>query len=144
MTDVTKQKTTKAAQVAVSQKAAALKAENAEKRAAQPVWLRGVRRLPPPMVNEAGRLSIPERLRASDQSQAPPYLLSKSEILATTNVSFPTIWAWMRAGTFPRSRVVGGKSMWLSNEVAEWMATLPVRRLKGDDGNVQSQRGDVR
>ena len=26
---------------------------------------------------------------------------------------FPTIWAWMRPGTFPRARVVGGKSMWV-------------------------------
>jgi predicted DNA-binding transcriptional regulator AlpA len=38
----------------------------------------------------------------------------------------------MRAGTFPRSRVVGGKSMWLLREIEEWMASLPVRRLKGD------------
>jgi predicted DNA-binding transcriptional regulator AlpA len=38
----------------------------------------------------------------------------------------------MRAGTFPRSRVVGGKSMWLLSEIEEWMAALPVRRLKGD------------
>ena len=59
-------------------------------------------------------------------------LLSKREILAITNVTFPTIWAWMRAGTFPRSRVCGGKSMWLSSEVEQWLATLPVRKLKGD------------
>jgi predicted DNA-binding transcriptional regulator AlpA len=59
-------------------------------------------------------------------------LLSKREILAITNVTFPTIWAWMRAGTFPRSRVVGGKSMWLSTDIEAWLATLPVRKLKGD------------
>ena len=59
-------------------------------------------------------------------------LLSKREILAITNVTFPTIWAWMRAGTFPRSRVCGGKSMWLSSEVEQWLATLPVCKLKGD------------
>jgi predicted DNA-binding transcriptional regulator AlpA len=39
----------------------------------------------------------------------------------------------MRDGDFPRSRVVGGKSMWLSTEVDVWMAELPVRPLKGDD-----------
>ena len=38
----------------------------------------------------------------------------------------------MRAGTFPRSRVVGGKSMWLSTEVDAWMSALPLRPLKGD------------
>jgi AcrR family transcriptional regulator len=60
-------------------------------------------------------------------------LLSKSEVLAITSVTFPMIWSWMRAGTFPRSRVVGGKSMWRSDEIDAWLAALPVRALKGDD-----------
>jgi predicted DNA-binding transcriptional regulator AlpA len=65
--------------------------------------------------------------------RAPPiHLLDKNDILKITNVTFPTIWAWMRAGTFPRSRVVGGKSMWLSSEVDAWLASLPLRALKGD------------
>jgi predicted DNA-binding transcriptional regulator AlpA len=59
-------------------------------------------------------------------------LLDKPEIIAIAGVTFPTIWAWMRAGKFPRARVVGGKSMWRSDEVAAWMAALPVRPLKGD------------
>jgi Prophage CP4-57 regulatory protein (AlpA) len=42
------------------------------------------------------------------------------------------MWAWMRAGTFPRSRVAGGKSVWRSDEVDAWLAALPVRKLKGD------------
>jgi predicted DNA-binding transcriptional regulator AlpA len=61
------------------------------------------------------------------------HLLDKAEVCAITNVTFPTIWSWMRAGTFPRSRVVGGKSMWRSDEVEQWLASLPVRALKGDD-----------
>jgi predicted DNA-binding transcriptional regulator AlpA len=40
----------------------------------------------------------------------------------------------MRAGRFPRSRVVGGKSMWRSDEVQAWLDALPVRPLKGDSG----------
>ena len=68
---------------------------------------------------------------------APParlgdYLVSKRDVLAITNVTFPTIWAWMRAGKFPRARVVGGKSMWLNTDIEAWLATLPVRKLKGD------------
>jgi predicted DNA-binding transcriptional regulator AlpA len=59
-------------------------------------------------------------------------LLDKHEVMAISNCSYPTLWAWMRAGTFPRSRIVGGKSMWLSTEIAAWLAQLPVRRLKGD------------
>jgi predicted DNA-binding transcriptional regulator AlpA len=59
-------------------------------------------------------------------------LLSKSEVLAIARVSYPTLWTWMRNGTFPRSRVVGGRSMWLSDEIDAWLAELPIRPLKGD------------
>ena len=71
--------------------------------------------------------------RWSQSIAGPPRLLDKAEILTITGVSFPTVWAWMRAGTFPRSRVVGGKSMWLSTEIDAWLAQLPVRPLKGDE-----------
>jgi predicted DNA-binding transcriptional regulator AlpA len=72
-------------------------------------------------------------------ARAPPpvRLISKRAILAITGLTFPTIWKMMRAGTFPRSRIVGGKSMWLSNEIDAWLANLPVRALKGDDANVE-------
>ena len=60
-------------------------------------------------------------------------LLDKPEVMAIAGVSFPTIWTWMRDGKFPRSRIVGGKSMWLSTEIEAWIAALPVRRLKGDE-----------
>jgi predicted DNA-binding transcriptional regulator AlpA len=63
-------------------------------------------------------------------------LLNKSEVLRITGVSFPTVWSWMRAGKFPRARVSGGgsksKSVWRSDEVEQWLADLPMRRLKGD------------
>jgi|SRR5262249_9748750 len=59
-------------------------------------------------------------------------LLGKHEVIAIAGVTYPTIWLWMRDGTFPRSRIVGGKSMWLSGEIADWLAALPVRPLKGD------------
>jgi predicted DNA-binding transcriptional regulator AlpA len=66
-------------------------------------------------------------------NQNPPVnLLTKPDVLAITKVTFPTIWVWMRAGKFPRSRIVGGKSMWLSSEVDAWLAGLQVRPLKGD------------
>ena len=65
-------------------------------------------------------------------------LLDKHEVTAIANCSYPTVWAWMRAGTFPRSRIVGGKSMWLSTDIDEWIAQLPVRRLKGDPVAVET------
>ena len=43
----------------------------------------------------------------------------------------------MRRQTFPRSRIVGGKSKWLAADVADWLNGLPPRVLKGDN---QKQR----
>jgi predicted DNA-binding transcriptional regulator AlpA len=66
---------------------------------------------------------------------APPLaerLLTKYEVMTATGTSYPTIWAWMRDGKFPRSRIVGGRSMWMASEVNAWLAGLPVRPLKGD------------
>ncbi len=59
-------------------------------------------------------------------------LLDKPTVLAVANASFPTIWQWMRDGKFPRARIVGGRSMWLSSEIDQWLAGLAVRPLKGD------------
>jgi predicted DNA-binding transcriptional regulator AlpA len=99
----------------------------------QPAWLR-LKAAPRVATRELDDVQpAPERMRAADRSQGPPYLLDKAQVCAIANVSFPTVWAWMRAGQFPRSRVVGGKSMWVSTEIEAWMAALPVRPLKGDD-----------
>jgi len=108
---------------ALSKKATKLKA-----RKPQPVWLRK------PMPS----LESPAPVEGSFASQAPPCLLDRQQVCAIANVTFPTIWSWMRAGTFPRSRSVGAKSMWFSSEVEAWMRALPVRRLKGDDAEAAS------
>ncbi|MGE0038018.1 MAG: helix-turn-helix transcriptional regulator [Xanthobacteraceae bacterium] len=84
-----------------------------------PTWLRGISRQLPPLSDE-----LPPT--------PPPRLLDKRSVLAITGTSYPTLWSWMRAGTFPRSREVGGRSMWLSSEIDAWIAALPVRKLKGD------------
>jgi predicted DNA-binding transcriptional regulator AlpA len=59
-------------------------------------------------------------------------LMSKSEVLSVTGVTYPTIWSWMRDQKFPRSRVVGGRVRWRSDEIEKWLVQLPVRALKGD------------
>jgi predicted DNA-binding transcriptional regulator AlpA len=118
----------KSAQVEPAQKAAALRAAKAKQ--PQHAWLRRDVLSPP---QETAPPTAPERLRASDRSQVPPRLLDKAEVLAITGVSFPTLWLWMRANKFPRSRVAGGKSKWLSTEIDEWLHALPLRRLKGDE-----------
>jgi predicted DNA-binding transcriptional regulator AlpA len=73
-----------------------------------------------------------KKAAALKAANEPARLLRKTEVCALANATYPSIWAWMRAGTFPRARIVGGRSMWRSDEVAAWMAALPVRRLKGD------------
>jgi predicted DNA-binding transcriptional regulator AlpA len=71
----------------------------------------------------------------------PLRLLTKPEVLLIAGgISYVTLWSWMRAGTFPRSRVVGGKSMWRSDEVQAWLDALPVRPLKGDSGPDESNK----
>ena len=54
----------------------------------------------------------------------------KGQVLAITNVTFPTVWNWMRAGKFPRARVAGGRSMWLSTEIEAWLARFRSADLK--------------
>lgn len=60
-------------------------------------------------------------------------LLSKLEVVDRVGASYPSIWQWMRAGTFPRSRSLGGKTVWIAAEVEAWICSLPASRLKGDD-----------
>lgn len=139
--------TSKAAQVACAQKVAALKAANAEKAAVPPEFIAASFEHQAKAGLEDQHLStrtkhnhVPaargppaalERLNRAKKA-APTRLLCKVEVLAIAGVSFPTIWAWMRDGKFPRARIVGGKSMWLSTEIETWLSALPIRPLKGD------------
>jgi predicted DNA-binding transcriptional regulator AlpA len=127
-----------AAQVAVAKRAAKLKAE-AGRSALSPKFA------------AANTASIIEAGLAADVAQhqhdkkhehgarAPPIrLLDKHEVCAIAGATFPTIWAWMRDGTFPRARIAGGKSKWLSTEIDAWLASLPPRRLKGDPSSPEA------
>jgi hypothetical protein len=37
-----------------------------------------------------------------------------------------------RSGEFPRSRMVGDRTVWVEREIDAWIAALPNRQLKGD------------
>ena len=108
----------------------------ADEKRPQPLWLQQ-RMSPVREMPESGPPPVPERLSVAHQSQGPPRLLCKHEVCAIAGATFPSVWAWMRAGTFPRSRVVGGKSMWLSSEIEAWITSLPLRPLKGDSRGPQ-------
>jgi prophage regulatory protein len=64
-------------------------------------------------------------------------LIFRREVLRRVGLSYPTIWKMMREGRFPRSRVCGGKSAWLEEEIDTWIEGLPLRRLKGDAAKPQ-------
>jgi predicted DNA-binding transcriptional regulator AlpA len=119
-----------AAQVAFA-KAAAIKAAKPKTNAIAPDLIEGNEQ-----DADANRPAREHDERSVHAARAPPAstvrLLSKREVLAIANVSYPTVWSWMRQGMFPRSRVVGGRSMWVSTEIDVWLAALPVRELKGD------------
>ena len=41
-------------------------------------------------------------------------LIFRSELIDIVGVSYVTVWSWMRAGTFPRGRDIGGAPPGLS------------------------------
>ena len=64
--------------------------------------------------------------------------LSKQQVLKKIPITAPTLWAWVRAGKFPRPRAISpNKTVWLLTEVDAWMQARPHREYKpittGDD-----------
>ena len=118
----------------IAKKAAGVKAKNAKHGLSPGLIAANQRALARAALAADGPVDQSKKPDHSHGPRGPPalHLLDKAEVCRIANVTFPTIWAWMRAGKFPRSRVVGGKSMWRSDEVAAWMSALPVRRFKGD------------
>ena len=57
--------------------------------------------------------------------------LSKAQVLKKIPVTAPTLWAWVRAGKFPRPRAISpNKTLWLASEVDHWMQSRPHREYK--------------
>ena len=57
--------------------------------------------------------------------------LSKSQVLKKVPVTAPTLWAWVRAGKFPKPRSISpNKTVWIETEVDAWMRAQPVRSYK--------------
>jgi predicted DNA-binding transcriptional regulator AlpA len=123
-----------AAQVAFAKKAADAKAAKGKTSLIAPDLIDGnEQELAEEALAAANRPAGKHDERSLHAARAPPArLLSKREVLAIVGVSYPTLWSWMRQGKFPRSRVVGGKSMWLITDIETWLAALSVRKLKGD------------
>ena len=127
-----------AAPVAIAKKAASVKAESAQPSVIAPNLIAANEQgLADEVLAAANPPASEHDGRSHHAARAPPAqlgarLLSKREVLGVVGVSYPTLWSMMRANTFPRSRKVGSRSMWVSTEIDEWMAALPRCRLKGD------------
>jgi predicted DNA-binding transcriptional regulator AlpA len=79
----------------------------------------------------AKQKSRPETMAA--EQRCVDRLILRSELTDIVGVSYVTVWSWMRAGTFPRGRDIGGRTAWIESEIAAWIASRPIRRLKGDE-----------
>jgi predicted DNA-binding transcriptional regulator AlpA len=80
-------------------------------------------------------IPVPQVVATATAAADPPTprLIDKTEPLRRVPFTYPTIWNWMRAGTFPRSRDTGGKTTWVESEINNWIMNRPIQVLKGDD-----------
>lgn len=84
------------------------------------------------------RRANPSPQPSAAPTSVPPFvgegerLLTKPEVCEKVGASFVSIWTWMRQGRFPRSRDRLGRPVWLASEIDAWIASLPVKPLKGD------------
>jgi predicted DNA-binding transcriptional regulator AlpA len=58
------------------------------------------------------------------------FICKRDLLIKIGGLSYTTVWAWMKAGTFPRSRTVGGKTVWIEDEVDRWMRSRTLSTLK--------------
>ena len=92
---------------------------------------------PPDTPAAAAQLSHPNE-KPSTPTAKPERFVFKPELLERVGLSYPSIWALMRAGKFPRSRVIAGgtRVAWLASEIDAWIASRPPRQLLGDADGV--------
>jgi len=77
-----------------------------------------------------------EHKDADEEPPAKPPLvfLSKKQVLDRIPVTGPTLWHWSRIGKFPAPRFIGSRTVWIADEVDEWMRTRPKRDYKSAGG----------
>ena len=55
-------------------------------------------------------------------TKARPHFLRISGVIHRVGVSRPTIYRWMKEGTFPKQITIGANSVvWLESDVTKWM-----------------------
>jgi predicted DNA-binding transcriptional regulator AlpA len=66
------------------------------------------------------------------------------EVRDRIGVSYPTLRDWMRAGTFPLSREIGNRVVWIEQEILDWMASRPVKIRRRSVAAPEPDAGPVR
>ena len=69
-------------------------------------------------------------------------LISKREVLRRVPYSYPTVWAKMRKGEFPRSVKLdndGNKVAWFEDEIDEWIESRERVELKPSIAGAEHQ-----
>jgi len=61
-----------------------------------------------------------------------PRLLLRAEVAELLGISVVSLWQWERSGRLPRALNLHGKPVWRSDVIEQFVASLPVRKLKGD------------
>ena len=67
----------------------------------------------------------PKFTRKKRRRGAPTRLIGKAVVVDRCNISYPTVWRMMNAGTFPAAVEVGGKISWYEHEIEEWISNRP-------------------
>lgn len=49
------------------------------------------------------------------------YLMRVEQVCDVTGFRKPTIYEWMRKGTFPRPIKIGRSARWASNDIEDWI-----------------------
>jgi predicted DNA-binding transcriptional regulator AlpA len=110
-----------------------MSAELEKKRRRERHKSKSIRGPPPRTPAEPGIRHTLRLLKHPPALPTEPASTDKLDLLDRIGVSYVTIWKMMCKGTFPRSRAVGGKLVWLESEINEWIRSLPKTALKGDN-----------
>jgi predicted DNA-binding transcriptional regulator AlpA len=67
------------------------------------------------------------RPKPKSQPKPPSRLIDRHEVLRRVPATWDIVYRLMKANAFPAARVIGGKSVWLENEIEAWVVSRPMR-----------------
>lgn len=80
--------------------------------------------------NKARQVALPKFPDTTGEQKPRKRLISRRQTCDRVHLTYPTIWKGVKAGTFPRPRAVGGKTMFVEDEIDQWIEALPFREYE--------------